>query len=49
MGLHKLGVLTVGIPVPKEGGHTLSLITLLISPPWYRKPRCLVGARRSTD
>ena len=29
MGLDQLGVLTVGTPVPKEGEHTLPVIT-----PW---------------
>ena len=34
MGLDQLGVLIVGTPVPKEGGHTLPFITLrAITPP----------------
>ena len=44
MGLDQLGVLTEGTLVPKEGGHTLSLITLLAIPPWSRKPAFLVGS-----
>ena len=34
MGLDKLGVLTVGTLVPKEGEHTLPQKTLLVIPPW---------------
>ena len=46
MGLDQLGVLTIGTLVPKEGGHTLSLITLLAIPPWSRKPPFLVGSAK---
>ena len=38
MGLDQSGVLTVGTLVPKEGGHTLPHNTLLVIPPWSRKP-----------
>ena len=34
MGLDQLGGLTVGIPAPKEGEHTLLHSTLLVIPPW---------------
>ena len=44
MGLDQLGVPTVATLVPKEGGHTLSLITLLAIPPWFEKPALLVGS-----
>ena len=44
MGLDQLGVLIVGTLVPKEGGHTLSLNTLLAIPPWSRKPPLIVGS-----
>ena len=47
MGLDQLGVLTVGGLVPKEGGHTLFHSTLLVIPPWSRKPPLFVGSRRS--
>ena len=47
MGLDHLGVLTVGTLVPKEGGHTLLHSTLLVIPPWTRKPRLLLGPPRS--
>ena len=30
MGLHQLGVLTVGTLVPKEGGHTLSSTPIFV-------------------
>ena len=32
MGLDQSGVLTVGSPVPEEGGHTLLHDTLLVIP-----------------
>ena len=38
MGLDQSGVLTVGSLVPKEGRHTLPHNTLLVIPPWCRKP-----------
>ena len=38
MGLDNSGVLTVGTLVPKEGEHTLLHNTLLVIPPWSRKP-----------
>ena len=38
MGLDQSGVPTVGTLVPKEGGHTLLHNTLLVIPPWSRKP-----------
>ena len=44
MGLDQSGVLTVGTLVPKEGGHTLLHSTLLVSPPWSRKPPLFVGS-----
>ena len=44
MGPDQLGVLIVGTLVPKEGGHTLSFITLLAIPPWSKKPPFLVGS-----
>ena len=44
MGLDQLTVLIVGTFVPKEGGHTLSLITLVTIPPWSRKPRLPVAS-----
>ena len=34
MGLDQLGVLTAGLPVPKEGEHTLVNHTLLALLPW---------------
>ena len=37
MGLDQSGVLIVRTLVPKEGGDTLSHITLLVSPSWSRK------------
>ena len=46
MGLDQLGVLTVGTPVPKVGGHTLLHSILLVVPPWSRKPR-LIPVRKS--
>ena len=47
MGLDQLGVLTVGMIVCKEDGHTLLQSTLLVIPPWSRKPRLFVGSPRS--
>ena len=47
MGLDQLGVLTVGTLVPKEAGHTLLHSTLLVIPPWTRKPPLFVGSPRS--
>ena len=47
MGLDQSGVLTVGTMVPKEGGHTLLHNTLLVIPPWSRKPPFFVGSPRS--
>ena len=47
MGLNPLGVLTVGMLVPKEGGHTLLHSTLLVIPPWTRKPPLFVASPRS--
>ena len=47
MGLHQLGVLTVGTVVAKEGVHTLLHRTLLVIPPWTRKPPLFVGSPRS--
>ena len=38
MGLGQSGGLTVGTLVPEEGGHTLLHSTLLVIPPWCRKP-----------
>ena len=37
MGLDQLGVLSMGNLVANDNGHSLSLITLLAIPPWYRK------------
>ena len=47
MGLGQLGRLTVGTLLPKEGGHTLFHITLLVILPWIRKPPLFVGSPRS--
>ena len=47
MGLDQSGVLTVCTIVPKEGGHTLLQSTLLVIPPWSRKPPLFVGSPRS--
>ena len=47
MGLDQSGVLTDGSLVPKEGRHTLSHNTLLVIPPWFRKPPFFVGSPRS--
>ena len=47
MGLDQSGVLTVGTLVPKEGGHNLPHNTLLVIPPWSRKPPLFVGCQRS--
>ena len=47
MGLDQSGVLIVGTLVPKEGGHNLLDDTLLVIPPWSRKPPLFVGFRRS--
>ena len=47
MGLDQSGVLTVGTILPKEGGHTLFHTTLLVIPPWSRKPPFFVGSSRS--
>ena len=47
MGLDQSGVLTVGTPVPKEGGHTLLHSTLLVIPPWSSKPPLFVGSPSS--
>ena len=47
MGLDQSGVLTVGMLVPKEGGHTLLHNTLLVHPPWSSKPPLFVGSPRS--
>ena len=44
MDLDHSGVLTVGMLVPKEGGHTLLHNTLLVIPPWSRKPLFFVGS-----
>ena len=43
MGMDPSGVLTVGTLVPKEGGHPLLHNTLLVIPPWTRKPPLYVG------
>ena len=47
MGPDQLGVLTVGTLVSKEGGHTLLYNTLLVIPPWSRKPPLFVCSPRS--
>ena len=47
MGPDQSGVLTVCTHVSKEGGHTLLHNTLLVIPPWMRKPPFLVGSPRS--
>ena len=47
MGLDQSGVLTVGMLVPKGGGHNLLHNTLLIIPPWSRKPPLFVCSPRS--
>ena len=47
MGLDQSRVPTGGTLVPKEGGHTMLHNTLLIIPPWSRKPTLLVGPPRS--
>ena len=47
MGLDQSGVLTVGRFVFTEGGHTLLHNTLLVIPPWSRKPPFFVGYPRS--
>ena len=47
MGLDHSGVLTVGTLVPKEGEHTLLQNSLLVIPPWSRKPPFFVGSPRS--
>ena len=47
MGLDQLGVLTVAMPVPRGGGHTLLHSILLVIPPWSRKPTLFVGSPRS--
>ena len=47
MGLDQSGVLTAGILVPKEGGHTLLHNTSLVIPPWREKPPLPVGSPRS--
>ena len=44
MGLDQSGVLTVSTLVPKEGGHTLLHNTLLVIPPWTRKPPLFIGS-----
>ena len=44
MGLDQLGVLTLGRLVPKEGGHTLLHSSLLVIPPWTRKPPLFDGS-----
>ena len=46
MGFDQSGVLLVGTFVPKEGGHTLLHNTLLVIPPWSRKPPLFVGSPR---
>ena len=46
MSLDQSGVLTLGTLVPKEGGHTLLHSTLLVIPPWSRKPPLFVGSLR---
>ena len=46
MGLDQSGVLTVGTFVSKEGGHTLLHNTLLVIPPWGRKPSLFIGSPR---
>ena len=48
MGLDQLGVVTVGMHIPKEGGHIMFLITLLANPPWSRKPLFLVCSPKVT-
>ena len=47
MGLDQSGVLSVGTLVPKEGGYILLHSTLLVIPPWSRKPALFVGSPRS--
>ena len=47
MGLDQSGVLTVGTLVFKEGGHTPLHNTLLVIPPWSRKPPLFVDCPRS--
>ena len=47
MGPDQSGVLTVGMLVFNEGGHTLLHNTLLVFPPRIRKPPFFVGSSRS--
>ena len=47
MGLDQTGVLTVGTLVPKGDGHNLLHYTLLVIPPWSRKPLFFAGSPRS--
>ena len=47
MCLDHLGVLTVHTLVPEDGGHTLLHSTLLVNPPWSRKPLLFVGSHKS--
>ena len=47
MGLDLSRVLAVGKVVPKEVGHTLLHSTLLVIPPWSRKPPLFVCSPRS--
>ena len=47
MGLDQSEVLTLRSLVPKEGRHTLSHNTLLVTPPWCSKPSFFVGSPRS--
>ena len=46
MGLDKLGVLTVGTLVPKEGGHSLLHSILLVIPRWSSKPPLFLSPRK---
>ena len=47
MGLDQSGVLTVGLLVPKEGGHTLLHDDWLFFFPWSSKPTFYVSSPRS--
>ena len=48
MGLDQSEALPMGTLVPKEGGHTLLHNTLLVIPPWIRKPPLFIWSPRSS-
>ena len=44
MGLDQLGFKTVRTFVPKQGGHNMSHITMLLFLSWSTKPPLIIGS-----